>query len=211
MTKAPYLIGIYSSMYGAGKTTFAKLLVDELGPIAETDSFSAPLKEIAQHIATKQFRVTDFCAENKKLLLSYPDGWPVTQNNGEPLDLRRLYQTIGTEWGRECIHQDVWVRLALGRALASRRKYIIYDDMRFANEYDAIKTQHGMTIRVHKQTEEVSAHASEGALNCHGFDEIVENNGSFAEFKENAKKIAEKIKMRAVVADACEHVRATAS
>ena len=50
-------------------------------------------------------------------------------------------QTLGTEWGRECIGPEVWVDVWKSNV----QKWldgglnVVVDDMRFPNEWDAVK------------------------------------------------------------------------
>ena len=49
---------------------------------------------------------------------------------------RQLMQTLGTEWGRELVHPDIWIRRA-ERLLANYRRIsasVVITDVRFPNE-----------------------------------------------------------------------------
>lgn len=111
-----HLIGITGKM-GSGKTTVANILANKPGNI-EILPFSKPLKDIA-----------------------YQMGW----DGQKDIKGRRLLQLLGTECGRECISQDIWVKkwiaVAYPKAKVShtfgRSAYnniIIADDVRFDNE-----------------------------------------------------------------------------
>ena len=45
---------------------------------------------------------------------------------------RELLQTLGTEWGRGMVREDIWVRIAMWRA--SEHEHVAITDVRFANE-----------------------------------------------------------------------------
>lgn len=68
---------------------------------------------------------------------------------------RFAMQTIGTEWGRETIHQDIWVNCVhleierLYQARVSNPVVIVIDDLRFPNEAAMVKEFGGVvwTIR----------------------------------------------------------------
>lgn len=53
---------------------------------------------------------------------------------------RQLMQTLGTEWGRACIHPEVWLE-AWRRTLPPGP--VVVDDVRFLNEAQAIKALGG--------------------------------------------------------------------
>jgi hypothetical protein len=51
--------------------------------------------------------------------------------------------TLGTEWGRDNIHADLWARLWSARiATLGREANIVTDDVRFPNEVRALR-HHG--------------------------------------------------------------------
>lgn len=54
---------------------------------------------------------------------------------------RHAMQTLGTEWGRQYIHPELWVALTMGRAerMVAEGKRVVIDDVRFPNEADRIK------------------------------------------------------------------------
>ena len=61
---------------------------------------------------------------------------------------RRAMQTLGTEWGRNMIGPDVWVRLTMHRVdeLLASGVNVIIDDVRFDNEAEAIRERDGQLI-----------------------------------------------------------------
>ena len=58
----------------------------------------------------------------------------------------RLLQWLGTEWGREIKGYDTWVNAAKVSAWQSDRDWIVFDDCRFENEFDAFPDAY--TIRL---------------------------------------------------------------
>jgi len=81
--------------------------------------------------------------------------------------VRAALQTLGTEWGREMIGQNIWLD-AMGRRLNlasfNRMGGVVIDDLRFANEYRFLR-EHGATIvRVNRAgvcSKSLNSHASE--------------------------------------------------
>lgn len=59
---------------------------------------------------------------------------------------RHAMQTLGTEWGRKMIGEDLWVRL--WRASIESLDRVVVDDVRFANEAQAVRDAGGVVIRV---------------------------------------------------------------
>jgi len=68
---------------------------------------------------------------------------------------RYMAQTLGTEWGRELVHPNLWVETALNRArmLEARGANIVFTDVRFPNEAKAIKNNGGMLIHMMREGE----------------------------------------------------------
>ena len=83
---------------------------------------------------------------------------------------RQLMQTLGTEWGRNCVHPDLWVLLAENEwKLHTARRYnvesginMVFTDVRFHNEADMILDQGGELWHiVRPDAPQVAGHASE--------------------------------------------------
>lgn len=94
---------------------------------------------------------------------------------------RQLMQTLGTEWGRQCVHPDLWVLLAHQEWLACQRnlsKGMVVSDVRFDNEARWIKEQGGVLIEIRRrEAEKVSAHLSEVGI-LHRVDHVIRNDGT---------------------------------
>ena len=89
--------------------------------------------------------------------------------------LRFAMQTLGTEWGRETIADDLWVRTA-EREILNRLKSgqnVVVDDMRFVNEYETLDRLNCKFVRLERADlpEQLNPeHASEtawGSFHCH--------------------------------------------
>jgi hypothetical protein len=94
------------------------------------------------------------------------------------VSVRHMLQTLGTEYGRQCIHPDIWVRCWKGRA--QRFDAVVADDVRFPNEAKMIKLLGGEMWRIDR-TDAVRTfdHASEGSLDSYGeFDRYITNDGT---------------------------------
>ena len=148
----------------SGKTTAAKYLCDYYG--FQRAPFAAGLKEMLLAIGLTEDHV-------------YGD------LKHEPLDLlcgktpREAMQTLGTEWGRELIGGDLWLRVWQHRLLEFRNNRIIADDLRFSNEVKLLRGLNAKVIRVHRPGCKAGEHASE-QINF-GHDYYVENDGSFGQ------------------------------
>lgn len=73
---------------------------------------------------------------------------------------RHAMQTLGTDWGRALICENLWADAAL-RDLHPAISYV-FDDVRFDNEADAIRKAGGKIVRLHRSgVERTSDHPSE--------------------------------------------------
>lgn len=99
---------------------------------------------------------------------------------------RRLLQTLGTDWGRNMIHEEIWVMATMQRVLAGA-DYCI-PDVRFVNEAAAIKARGGVVWRVDRPCRsalEASAasHESERGIPPEYIDAVVGNDGTLADLE----------------------------
>jgi hypothetical protein len=178
------LIGIYSPAAGSGKSTIADYLVAQHG--FTRLGFAEPLKDMI-----------------RMLLENYgynpADAYHMTHvNKHAPLpeidpriDARHLLRTLGTEWGRTCVHPDIWLRCWSARYLKLRARglnNVVVDDMRFLNEATHIDRYGGQLWCVNRPgTERGTTHASEGGLDDLDSDPFL----SFTQVLHNDKTLAD--------------------
>jgi hypothetical protein len=94
---------------------------------------------------------------------------------------RQMMQTLGTEWGRSCIHPDLWVMVAAGAVekKLKRGRNVVIDDVRFPNEAEMIRNLGGELWLVNRPGVVYEGdHASEGALHSIVPDAVIDNSGS---------------------------------
>jgi hypothetical protein len=95
---------------------------------------------------------------------------------------RQLHQTLGTDWGRNLVHEGLWVDAAareLGLMEYVGYQDLVVEDVRFHNEAQFILDQGGVLIHlIRPDAKPVAAHSSEQA-DWTGFErhEVI-NNGS---------------------------------
>ena len=95
---------------------------------------------------------------------------------------REALQTLGTEWGRDIINRDIWIRLAQNKLynFATLLVYpkIVIPDVRFNNEAAAIKSWGGTVWEVERfpEDETVSTeHSSEQGIDQELIDGWITN------------------------------------
>lgn len=103
---------------------------------------------------------------------------------------RYLAQTLGTEWGRELVHPDVWVKLAKGRwhhVNAQGKGRLVIPDIRFANEVDWVRSEGGVLVKLVRDVErdmDNAGHVSELGAATLDADATVVNNGTVDELRQ---------------------------
>lgn len=108
---------------GVGKTTYAKFLAGENGVVL---SFATPIKHMLRTLVGHEYVFGD--KKNEMTHLGVTG--------------RHLLQTLGTEWGRETIDQDIWVKAmkhVLTDTMFTEYHPIVIDDLRFENEAQMVR------------------------------------------------------------------------
>jgi hypothetical protein len=90
---------------------------------------------------------------------------------------RVALQTLGTEWGRDCINKDIWINRA--KSEMSKHENLVISDCRLNNEAQAILDMGGYIIQVvRSDAKEVAAHSSESGISPELISFNIENNGT---------------------------------
>ena len=146
----------------SGKDTAADYIIEECG--FEKYSMADPIREMLESVG-----VNPSC--NKE------DTIPMFGKSP-----REMMQTLGTEWGRNCVSEDIWLNLAkdLYKRLSDDGGFygLVIPDIRFENEAEWIR-KNGLLIRiVRPDAMAVASHSSENGISTEAVDEIIWNNGS---------------------------------
>lgn len=101
---------------------------------------------------------------------------------------RQLLQSLGTEWGRQLVADDIWITVTLGAAEHMRRAVVT--DVRFDNEAAAIRDAGGVVWRVVREghsclVAETARHASEAGVDESLVDDEIANDGTFDDLAES--------------------------
>jgi hypothetical protein len=180
------LIGLYSHAPGSGKSTVAVMLQNIGLSDFKKLSLAAPLRE--------------FCA-NLLSALGH-DGVVLLRDRDKKeekiaeigVSPRQMMQTLGTEWGRSCIHPDLWVMVAEGSIKEQLKlgRNVVIDDVRFPNEAEMIRRLGGELWLVDRPgVVHDGDHASEGALADVLPDEVVRNTGGSVQLYDALKALLE--------------------
>jgi hypothetical protein len=155
----PFLIGI-TGYKRSGKDTTGEVMASILG--LQRIAFADPIKDAVRAILRAQGveeATIEECIDGD--LKEAP--CPYLQDKSP----RYVMQTLGTEWGRGMLGDDIWVKAALNRAANSSVGTVI-TDVRFPNEAEAIREAGGVVVRVFRSETEpdpaVCLHPSEAGV-----------------------------------------------
>jgi len=154
----------FSGKMQVGKTTSADYLVQKYGFIKL--SFAGKLKEIAKDLWPEQFE----CGQKP----------------------RKLLQDLGMKM-RE-LDQDVWVNYVLRIVhILPKESNIVIDDLRFMNEYKALKSEGFFVVRILRDVppSPFGNHPSEKEVEQMPYDLLLLNTGTLDMLYEKLDKIME--------------------
>lgn len=164
-----YVVAIAGPL-GSGKSTLGRLISAHY-PTCKVLPFAYPLKQAAINI-----------------------GW----DGKKDAKGRRLLQLLGTELGRQCIDENIWVNKWEAQRSSAKGEsvdIVIADDMRFQNEINHILYLRGITIKIlgrdAYETEEQKDHASEKGLEDKYFDFIWDNSGTLEDMETFAQTVVD--------------------
>lgn len=171
------IIGI-TGPAGAGKDTAAQVLIDVRG--YQRMSFADPIKAmLAAGLGLTPEQLNDPAGKEA------PIDWIIGQTP------RQLMQTLGTEWGRQLVHPDIWVRAMARMIESSPAQRIVIPDVRFENEAHAIRQMGGKIIRLEgRHNPTVPGHISESGIEPNPADWPLRNTGSIAALQAAALTLA---------------------
>lgn len=112
---------------------------------------------------------------------------------------REFMQYMGTEFGRQMIHDQIWVESCLGRCENYER--VVISDVRFENEVQAVKDRGGFIIRVDRPSVRIeqSSHASETGFSESYVDYNILNDETLDDLYGKIEKIMKDIFKRKYV------------
>jgi hypothetical protein len=90
-------------------------------------------------------------------------------------------QRMGTEFGREMVHPELWVRRCMNEVAGYTRRAVpvVISDVRFENEARVIRDQGGVIVHVRRGVSvSTDTHVSETPLPVLFGDLLVHNNGT---------------------------------
>lgn len=178
------LIGIHSPAAQSGKSFAANVLAQHG---FASMSFAEPIKrmgiEFLMSFGYEKDQAVRFVFVDKEKF--------IPEINCTP---RHMLQTLGTDWGRRCIDERIWLtsmQTRIAKNLRSGAIGVVIDDVRFENEAKMIKDMGGeMWKIVRPSVVNKSTHVSEGQLDSWDcFDRVIENSGTIQQFRDQLNEI----------------------
>lgn len=177
-TSNPTLIIGLVGPAGSGKDTVAEILQRQwrrAGHVSARTAFADPIRAMC-----RDFLLHSGVQEPDRYLFDRQLKETVIPEVG--VSYRHLAQTLGTEWGQQCIGRDVWIRLLDQRLQANRAQQVtrfVIPDVRFAVEADWLRGQGGVIWRIERPgVQPVREHVSESAMELIGSDRVILNDGT---------------------------------
>ena len=171
------IIALYSPCPQCGKSTLGKMITD-YGNKGFDISFAKPFKRMNYilliDIGYSPSDAMEYVYGSKKEEIIPELG----------VTCRHIQQTLGSEWGKGYIHNDIWANI--GKAKIKQYRWpVVVDDLRFSNEYYMLRDMGACLVRITrpgytKQHE----HSSDGALDDYFFDIELVNDGTPEEMYE---------------------------
>lgn len=93
---------------------------------------------------------------------------------------RQLMQSLATEWGRNLVHDAIWVRLAEDKVVAEHvvlGRALVISDVRHEIEAAMIRKHRGIIVHLQRNAAaRVAAHSSEAGIGLHPRDWTIKND-----------------------------------
>ena len=153
----------------SGKSSAASYL-GSLGFIE--DSFAAPIRDFISDILDINLEQLEICKDQ----------------NVPPFACtpRKMMQTLGTEWGRQMIQDDLWI-MALLERLQNRQptQSFVISDLRFENEARVLRDMGAEIWHIERPGSEIAEtyHESENGITQQLHDFVLINDGTKEKFR----------------------------
>ena len=199
------IIGISGKM-GSGKDTLAEMI---------STLSSGENQYMVKHYADKLKKIVSLLINVPVNLLNDQEFKKTNLSSDWGMTVRELLQKVGTDGLRNNVHENIWINSLyadyLPKGFSSMEEYLkslqpgdfvkmdlpnwVIADVRFPNEATAVKEKGGILVRINRDLDITSDHASETSLDdWEKWDYVVDNNGSKADLWQQAVSIIRKSK-----------------
>lgn len=182
-----------SGKAGSGKSTLQNMFISNISGEAVTAALADPIKEIIMIMFPKtKCDILYGKSENRYAKV------PNASLNLEPITYRELLQYLGTEVGRN-LNPNIWIDVLdykKNKALSENKAMFIVSDVRFRNEFDHVKQNDYITIRIKRNIDNNMDHISESEQDeilDKEFDYVIYNICSKDDLEDQVKSILKEI------------------
>lgn len=116
---------------------------------------------------------------------------------------RELLQTLGSEWGREMVHRELWLRVAQQNLDNLAECYpqapgIVISDVRYEDEAAFVRERGGVLVHILRpDAAPVRGHTSEAGVAIADNDLTIHNDGDLAGFRQQVRDAVLRVAARA--------------
>lgn len=177
VTKFAVPLIAFTGLATCGKTTAALSLSSASSPVLRL-AFADPLKAMIAVLTQeedKNARPPELCGKS----------------------VREAYQSLGTDWGRNMVGEDIWLVAARKRFVRQLKLVeegiisgVVVDDCRFDNEAKLIKELGGVVVRIERPGLVAMKHASETGIDDRLVDHVIHNLSGVQQLAEKARDVA---------------------
>lgn len=209
------IIAIHGKMF-SGKDTAGVMIKELSSKKWAIKKFGYKLKQIASiltGIPVDKFEDQEF----KKTILGEEWGYEFTTDHtlivdGKPkhskhivyMRVRDMLQKLGTEAIRYGLHPDAWINALMCDYKKIKNEDEEYEypnwiitDLRFPNEYEAVKKRGGICIKIiRSDDQDLQPHISETSLNNYTFDYILHNDGDLIHLKQKVEEMLQQLNLK---------------
>lgn len=166
----------FTGLAGSGKSTAADYLVKRHGFVRTR--FADTLKAMMRVVGLGDAEIEGHLKESPcALLMGKTPRWAM--------------QSLGTEWGRNCIDKDIWVALWQRTAcdILDHGGKVVVDDCRFDNEFKMLESMGAKVCRIVRAgAGTTSTHVSEQGIFPVAYE--IQNEGSLPELYDRIAALA---------------------
>jgi len=179
-----FIVGVHGPKY-SGKDTVSDMIVEGPGSFTK-DSFATPIKAmLAVGLGLKHDQLY---GDQKEVVDPRYGKTP-----------RDIMQTLGTQWGRQMVCDDIWAQALFVDLLdyggAHPGQNVVIADVRFENEASLIRGHGGLIIHIEGREVggEGTDHESEVKLKWCPEDIVMDNSGTLDDLRRKFKPISARI------------------
>lgn len=155
----------FTGLKGSGKDTAAEALGQEFVNIKMAGALKHMLRSLLEYQGARSSIIHRMLEGDLK---EVPTGF---FGGRTP---RHAMQTIGTEWGRRLMADDIWIKIT--ENVVAQHPFVVISDIRFPNEIDMVRRLGGQVYRVERGSTPADLHESEVHIPNLQVDGIIRND-----------------------------------